>query len=295
MAQDSPPPTNGASNGRHNGSDERPPRLPRWTRQEILVLIQGKKVAESRVRRGRSASFGAPAATAVEPKWASVASYCRRHGVDRGPVQCRKRWSNLSGDFKKIKEWEARAALGDSRPSDSFWAMRADARREKKLPGFFDREVYDILDQGSVGPTKEGVESAAAAASMVVEEDEVIFDSGRAAAAEDGLFSDSEQPASPEKAAVAAENEDSPVTDATPISAWHTPIVRTRVSNQTSPLEDRWGDSGEIQGRFNLLFTPGIRVIQEGHHDSSLLENPYTPYQCMTNVDSTSYSILGSG
>ncbi|KAL8259747.1 hypothetical protein R6Q59_027700 [Mikania micrantha] len=28
------------------------PRLPRWTRQELLVLIQGKRVAENRVHRG---------------------------------------------------------------------------------------------------------------------------------------------------------------------------------------------------------------------------------------------------
>ncbi|KAL6011772.1 hypothetical protein ACLOJK_002237 [Asimina triloba] len=126
----------------------RPPRLPRWTRQEILVLIQGKRVVESRVRRvGRAANQSsdgsAPSAT-VEPKWASVAAYCRRHGVNRGPVQCRKRWSNLAVDFKKIKEWESKATDG----SDSFWIMRSDVRRQKKLPGFFDREVYEILDGG---------------------------------------------------------------------------------------------------------------------------------------------------
>ncbi|XP_058102920.1 trihelix transcription factor ASR3-like isoform X2 [Magnolia sinica] len=220
MALHSPPPTNGApssSNGRYNSNDDdanRPPRLPRWTRQEILVLIQGKKVAESRVRRGRTA-FGP---TPAEPKWASVASYCRRHGVNRGPVQCRKRWSNLSGDYKKIKEWESRVGL---EPSDSFWAMRNDVRREKKMPGFFDREVYDILD-GGVGPTVEG---KAGEEAEEEEGEEVIFDSGRAAAADDGLFSDFEQSGpeegkgSPEKVAAAAAAEDeSPVTEAAPIS-----------------------------------------------------------------------------
>lgn len=78
----------------------------------------------------------------VEPKWAAVSAYCKRHGVNRGPVQCRKRWSNLAGDYKKIKEWER----GDK--NESFWAMRNDLRREKRLPGFFDREVYDIIDGG---------------------------------------------------------------------------------------------------------------------------------------------------
>lgn len=165
-----------------NGGDSgRPPRLPRWTRQEILVLIQGKRVVESRGRVRSSASAASP-----EPKWAAVSTYCRRHSVSRGAVQCRKRWSNLAGDYKKIKEWEVRkSARGEE---DSFWCMRNDLRRERKLPGFFDREVYDILD---------GVSPAAPLALALPEEEdgegeEVVFDSGRSAA-DDGLFSDFEE------------------------------------------------------------------------------------------------------
>ncbi|XP_018478343.1 trihelix transcription factor ASR3 isoform X2 [Raphanus sativus] len=123
-------------------------RLPRWTRQEILVLIQGKRVAESRVRRGRAAGM-ALGSGQMEPKWASVSSYCRRHGVNRGPVQCRKRWSNLAGDYKKIKEWESRVTKEET---ESYWVMRNDVRRERKLPGFFDKEVYDVVDGGVVPP-----------------------------------------------------------------------------------------------------------------------------------------------
>lgn len=182
------------------------PRLPRWTRQEILVLIQGKRVAENRVRRGRTAglAFGSGQ---VEPKWASVSSYCKRHGVNRGPVQCRKRWSNLAGDFKKIKEWESQIR----EETDSFWLMRNDLRRERKLPGFFDREVYDILDGGGAaggtnlahGAGDDAAEeldlalapsTAAAAAAEGEEVDtDAVFDSGRSAGADDGLFSDFEQ------------------------------------------------------------------------------------------------------
>ncbi|KAK8622419.1 hypothetical protein V6N13_117336 [Hibiscus sabdariffa] len=183
------------------------PRLPRWTRQEILVLIQGKRVAENRVRRGRAAglAFGSGQ---VEPKWASVSSYCKRHGVNRGPVQCRKRWSNLAGDFKKIKEWENNTR----EESESFWVMRNDLRRERKLPGFFDKEVYDILD-GAATATAEIPSSVMApaltltltptpAVQDVADDAETVFDSGRSAAAEDGLFSDFEQDdggGSPEK------------------------------------------------------------------------------------------------
>lgn len=205
-----------AVNAATNGVDSRPvsfdggddvskaPRLPRWTRQEILVLIQGKRVAENRVRRGRAAglAFGS---VQVEPKWASVSSYCKRHGVNRGPVQCRKRWSNLAGDFKKIKEWENNIR----EETESFWVMRNDLRRERKLPGFFDKEVYDILDGGATGvptsTTAPGLALALApnpAAQDMAEDVEAVFDSGRSAAAEDGLFSDFDQDdggGSPEK------------------------------------------------------------------------------------------------
>ncbi|OWM89812.1 trihelix transcription factor ASR3-like [Punica granatum] len=176
--------------GGGNGGDDsvKAARLPRWTRQEILVLIQGKRVAEGRLR-GRRAGRAASGGGLVEPKWALVSSYCRRHGVNRGPLQCRKRWSNLSGDFKKIREWEARVRAGEA--AESFWAMRNDMRRGRKLPGFFDREVFDILDHRAEVPAPPLALARAPAAAE--EAEEVIFDSGRKVVAEDGLFSDFEQ------------------------------------------------------------------------------------------------------
>ncbi|XP_065854134.1 trihelix transcription factor ASR3 [Euphorbia lathyris] len=229
--------------GAYNGTEIRPPlvdggddgskipRLPRWTRQEILVLIQGKKVAENRVRRGRTAgmAFGSGQ---VEPKWASVSSYCKRHGVNRGPVQCRKRWSNLAGDFKKIKEWESQIR----EETESFWVMRNDLRREKKLPGFFDREVYDILDgTGSLPAIPPGLNLALAPANQPAEETEAVFDSGRTTAAEDGLFSDFEQEetgVSPQKEAEAK--------DVTPLkSAIPAPIPISEKQYQPSLQTDQ--------------------------------------------------------
>ncbi|KAJ0495537.1 hypothetical protein HanIR_Chr12g0609881 [Helianthus annuus] len=93
------------------------------------------------------------------------------------------RWSNLAGDFKKIKEWESQI----KEEADSFWVMRNDLRRERKLPGFFDREVYDILDGGGPSPASLVLSLAPSAETT---ENEVVFDSGRTAAADDGLFSD---------------------------------------------------------------------------------------------------------
>ncbi|CAO2181859.1 unnamed protein product [Urochloa humidicola] len=126
-------------------------RLPRWTRHETLVLIQARRAMERPVVRPR-------------PKWAAVSAYCRRHGVERGPMQCRKRWGNLSWDLKKIVAWEGKAAAagsGDAPPQrhESFWDMRGEQRRARQLPSSFDREVYDALVCGA--PAGAG-ESAAA-------------------------------------------------------------------------------------------------------------------------------------
>uniref|UniRef100_A0A0E0IIF0 Uncharacterized protein n=1 Tax=Oryza nivara TaxID=4536 RepID=A0A0E0IIF0_ORYNI len=134
----------GAANAAAAASAAKPPRLPRY----------------------------GEAAAALETKWAAVAEFCRRHGVERGTAQCRKRWSNLARDYNKIERWE-RGAAGGWEPS--FWDMHNDARREMRLPGFFDREVYDILDSRRLAFVNE-----------------MVFDSGRPAA-EESLFSDDEE------------------------------------------------------------------------------------------------------
>ncbi|XP_052723951.1 trihelix transcription factor ASR3 isoform X2 [Vigna angularis] len=117
-------------------------RHPRWTRQETLVLIESKKMVESGEQgcRFRSASGFIQS----DPKWEMVSSFCQQRGVKRGAVQCRKRWGNLLTDFRKIKKWES----GVKEESESFWIMRNDVRKEKKLPGFFDSVVYNVLDGG---------------------------------------------------------------------------------------------------------------------------------------------------
>uniref|UniRef100_A0A0E0CCG3 Myb-like domain-containing protein n=1 Tax=Oryza meridionalis TaxID=40149 RepID=A0A0E0CCG3_9ORYZ len=134
-------------------------RLPRWTRHETLVLLQARRAMEHRGRRSPQP---------VRLKWAAVSAYCRRHGVERGPMQCRKRWGNLSWDLKKIVAWEKNLAAavvsgagdnavaagegeGEAPPPpglESFWDMRGEQRRARQLPSSFDREVYDALVGG---------------------------------------------------------------------------------------------------------------------------------------------------
>eukprot|EP01018_Ginkgo_biloba_P017378 Gb_12642 [translate_table: standard] len=178
---------NNTSTADHGGdgsdSQDKTPRLPRWTRQEILVLIEGKRVVESRGKKSRLIFDGQNGQVNTESKWSSISSYCKRHGVNREPVQCRKRWSNLSGDYKKIRDWES-----CHKDLQSFWLMRNDIRRENKLPGFFDREVYNILD-GCIG--KQDFDKQA------IRMPEAIFDSGRPCV-EEGLFSDFEHSAQEE-------------------------------------------------------------------------------------------------
>ncbi|XP_057965364.1 trihelix transcription factor ASR3-like [Malania oleifera] len=175
-------------------------RHPQWTRQEMFVLIQGKKVIENRVRRGhRSAS--ALGSNQLEPKWDSVSSYCKQNGVNRGPVQCRNRWSNLIGGFKKIRTWESQIK-GEAK---SFWLMRNDLRKERKLLGFFDKEVYDALDGKAfnvaaipltlvmvVANAKNENETETVEEEEEEEEIEIAFDSSRNAAVDDSMFSNFE-------------------------------------------------------------------------------------------------------
>ncbi|KAJ0462367.1 putative transcription factor MYB-HB-like family [Helianthus annuus] len=207
------------------------PRHPRWTRQETLTLIEGKKVAENRGRRGRRSSsvFGSDQ---VEPKWDSVSSYCKQRAVNRGPVQCRKRWSNMVGDFKKIKAWESQV----KQESDSYWVMRNNLRKENKMPGFFDREVFDVLDGKAV--TKEAYKRALVTVSADAKDDndvvvmvgeaeeedggyaevdaDVTFDSGRRANSDDGLFPDYDRMEEVEVGN--GKGHDNPIPDPMPIS-----------------------------------------------------------------------------
>ncbi|KAK1407138.1 hypothetical protein QVD17_38749 [Tagetes erecta] len=171
------------------------PRHPRWTRQETFTLIEGKKVAENRGRRGRKSS-SVIGSDQVEPKWDSVSSYCKQRAVNRGPIQCRKRWSNMVGDFKKIKAWEAQV----KEECESYWVMRNDLRKENKLPGFFDKEVFDVLD-GKVVTKELALVTVSVDANDVnedgvdvdIEEADVTFDSGRRATSDDGLFPDTDK------------------------------------------------------------------------------------------------------
>lgn len=165
------------------------PRMPRWTRREILALVRAKHDVEggggSQVSgRGRRPASSPDGGHVAQSKWAAVAEGCRVRGVKRGSTQCRKRWTNLIAAFRKIKNWETERGKvkGEERGDDDmassshmdreqkgYWEMGGEERKEKGLPGRFDKVVYEIM---------EGKDVAADVAHRVCEEgDDVVTDS----------------------------------------------------------------------------------------------------------------------
>ncbi|XP_047341174.1 trihelix transcription factor ASR3-like [Impatiens glandulifera] len=113
-------------------------RYRRWSRREILVLIQGKNMAESLRREKRRST----SSNQAKSKWEVVSSFCKKNGMKKRAVQCQKRWSKLMVIFREIKKRESVI----KEVAKSFWNMTSTERRGLKLPGFFDKDVYDALD-----------------------------------------------------------------------------------------------------------------------------------------------------
>ncbi|KAJ7522647.1 hypothetical protein O6H91_18G020900 [Diphasiastrum complanatum] len=153
-------------------------RLPRWSRHETLVLVEAKRVAEATLKKNkeerkkleqdeksREGSFKGK--WIMESKWLLISIICKQRGVDREANQCRKRWGNLFGDYKRIKDWQRLSEV------ESFWVMRNDARKENKLPSSFDPEVFDAMEKlmgRKPGALPETISESARPAS-----DEVLF------------------------------------------------------------------------------------------------------------------------
>eukprot|EP00250_Pteridium_aquilinum_P010149 c1917_g1_i2 orf=366-1178(+) len=118
-------------------------RYPNWEKQETLVLVKSyqRQMDEftTATSKGRMA--------ANEQKWDRISSLSSKEGVSRDAEQCRKRWQDLSKNYKRIKEWESANEV------PSYWLMSSSSRKDKNLPGNFDREIFDCMDvfMGSKG------------------------------------------------------------------------------------------------------------------------------------------------
>lgn len=110
-------------------------RYPNWEKQETIVLV---KAYQRQIDEFATATSKGRMAT-NEQKWDKISSMCGKEGVARDAEQCRKRWQDLSKNYKRIKDWEVME-------EEPFWLMPLSLRKEKNLPGSFDREVYDCMD-----------------------------------------------------------------------------------------------------------------------------------------------------
>ncbi|KAG6541852.1 hypothetical protein Mapa_016870 [Marchantia paleacea] len=119
-----------------SAGDDRKKRNSKWTKHETVVLLVGKSKYDSKAKETTASSK----AVRSDEKWDSISAYCKSNGVDRDAQQCRKRWSNLhNGDYKKIRDWQKKNV-------ESYWSMKSEKRRQNKLPGFFDPQVFEVMD-----------------------------------------------------------------------------------------------------------------------------------------------------
>lgn len=111
-------------------------RYPNWEKWETIVLV---KSYQRQTDEFNAATSKGRMATS-EQKWDRISSMCAKEGVVRDAEQCRKRWQDLSKNYKKIKDWEGAVE------EESYWVMPSSIRKDKNLPCGFDREVYDCMD-----------------------------------------------------------------------------------------------------------------------------------------------------
>lgn len=108
----------------------------RWTRAETVVLANALRTREEEAHDVAAKS----AVGTANDKWEAVSKFCRSHGVPRTSAQCNSRWSKgLYLDYRKVRDWQRKDGV------ESYWKMKDKRRRENKLPGCLDEEVYNIL------------------------------------------------------------------------------------------------------------------------------------------------------
>lgn len=130
------------------GSVLRDYRKGNWNLQETMVLIEAKRMDDERrmKRLGETAERGKPA----ELRWKWVEDYCWKNGCYRSQNQCNDKWDNLMRDFKKVREFERRAAErggagGGGGEGKSYWRMEKTERKDNNLPSNMLPQIYEAL------------------------------------------------------------------------------------------------------------------------------------------------------
>jgi hypothetical protein len=105
-----------------------------WDVLEMLVLVSAMKEA--------------PGEEIVHDqlhKWQFIENYCWGQLVQRSVPDCHEKWASLSGEFKRIKDFESSMLQQDHK--SSYWEMTFDERNSVNLPPDFSQEVYNALWQ----------------------------------------------------------------------------------------------------------------------------------------------------
>ena len=118
------------------GGEEEHAAGQRWTRMETVVLANALKAREEDAHDIAAKS----AVGTASDKWETVSRFCRSHGVSRSSAQCNSRWSKgLYLDYKKVRDWQKNEGV------ESYWKMKEKERKEHKLPGSLDEDVFNVL------------------------------------------------------------------------------------------------------------------------------------------------------
>ncbi|KAG0556897.1 hypothetical protein KC19_11G087000 [Ceratodon purpureus] len=107
-----------------------------WEVLEMLVLVSGMKEYAERVG-------GHHEEVHEQQKWETIENYVCGQLVQRSALDCHEKWASLSGEFKRIKDFEVNM-LQDQK---SYWEMTFDEKNNAHLPSDFSQEVYNALWQ----------------------------------------------------------------------------------------------------------------------------------------------------
>jgi len=76
-------------------------------------------------------------------RWTLIEDMVWDEGVYRSAQQCKVKWEKLTGEFRKVLDYEKNIPPG----RDSYWHITSVDRKDAKLPPNFHKSLYDALMQ----------------------------------------------------------------------------------------------------------------------------------------------------
>lgn len=108
-----------------------------WSLHECIILQDAK-----RRDHDRQANGGASKRRGV-CRWTLIEDMVWDEGVYRSAQQCKVKWEKLTGEFRKVLDYEKNIPPG----RDSYWHITSVDRKDAKLPPNFHKSLYDALMQ----------------------------------------------------------------------------------------------------------------------------------------------------